>query len=69
MTREEIALQLTLKKLDDLQFTSTPHENNSEFNKKLGEEIANIYNNVYKNLTCLDINPLNSIDSNDIQVF
>ncbi len=53
MSKEEIALQLTLPKLDCLQFTtsaSCSSSNNSEFNKKLGEEIANIYNNVYKNL-------------------
>lgn len=53
MTKEEIALQLTLKKLDCLQFTThttSPSSDNAEFNKKLGEEIANIYNNVYKNL-------------------
>ena len=53
MSKEEIALQLTLKKLDCLQFTThtaSPSSNNLEFNKKLGEEIANIYNNVYKNL-------------------
>lgn len=53
MTKEEIALQLTLQKLDCLQFTTktAPGCNtNTDFNKKLGEEIANIYNNVYKNL-------------------
>ena len=53
MSKEEIALQLTLKKLDCLQFTtytSSNASNNVDFNKKLGEEIANIYNNVYKNL-------------------
>lgn len=53
MTKEEIALQLALKKLDNLLFTSYRADNvsdNSEFNQKLGEEIANIYNNVYKNL-------------------
>lgn len=54
MSKEEIALQLTLKKLDCLQFTagcaSSTSPTNTDFNKKLGEEIANIYNNVYKNL-------------------
>ena len=53
MTLEEIALQLTLKKLDCLQFTahaSAASSDNSNFNEKLGEEIANIYNSVYKNL-------------------
>lgn len=53
MSKEEIALQLTLKKLDCLQFTthsSTSLNENSNFNQKLGEEIANIYNSVYKNL-------------------
>ena len=53
MSKEEIALQLTLQRLDCLQFTahaSSTNEDNSNFNKKLGEEIANIYNNVYNNL-------------------
>lgn len=53
MSKEEIALQLTLQKLDCLQFTqhiSTSGDSNNIFNAKLGEEIANIYNNVYKNL-------------------
>ena len=55
MTKEEIALQLTLAKLDCLQFTTyaaAASDTNTEFNKKLGEEIANIYNNVYNNLDC-----------------
>ena len=53
MSKEEIALQLTLPKLDCLQFTahiSSTNEGSLNFNKKLGEEIANIYNNVYNNL-------------------
>lgn len=54
MTKEEIALQLTLKKLDDLHPTTycsaSPDKNNANFNEQLGVQIANIYNAVYKNL-------------------
>lgn len=52
MSKEEIALQLTLQKLDCLQFTAqrSSFSENTNFNKKLGEEIANIYNSVYANL-------------------
>ena len=56
MSKEEIALQLTLAKLDCLQFTthvsSSTSSENSKFNQALGEEIANIYNSVYNNLDC-----------------
>ena len=54
-SREEIALELTISKLDCLQFTSyrdSDVSKNANFNKKLGEEIANIYNAVYNNLDC-----------------
>lgn len=57
MSKEEIALQLTLKKLDCLQFTAYRDNDvtkNANFNKKLGEEIANIYNSVYNNLVDFD---------------
>ncbi len=57
MSKEEIALQLTLKKLDCLQFTahcSSPSLN-ADFNIKLGEEIASIYNTIYSNLKLDDI--------------
>ncbi len=60
MSKEEIALQLTLAKLNCLQFTihssSSTSPDNNIFNQKLGEEIANIYNNVYNNLDCYKSN-------------
>lgn len=73
MTKEEIALQLTLSKLDCLQFTThaaVAANTNVEFNKKLGEEIANIYNNVYNNLDCYKNTPTKLEDViNDVKTF
>ena len=56
MTREEIALQLALSKMADLQPSvgccDSANEQNSKYNKSLGEEIANLYNAIYNNLDC-----------------
>lgn len=75
MSKEEIALQLTLAKLDFLQLSrgcaSSPCSQNSDFNIALGKEIANIYNSIYNNLDCYKPSDSNldsiSID-NDLEI-
>lgn len=54
MTKEEIALQLTLSRIDRLCYTKNstidPSSENEKFNIALGEQIATIYNTIYKNI-------------------
>lgn len=56
MSKEEIALQLTLSQITNLRPTvscySSPCSENQKYNQALGEQIAEIYNSVYNNLDC-----------------
>jgi len=54
MTKEEIALQLALKKLDCLSIKSLSSDNTETFNTGLGKQIASLYNAIYSNLNCFD---------------
>ncbi|MEF2640781.1 MAG: hypothetical protein U0O04_00020 [Clostridia bacterium] len=57
MTKEEIALQLTLAKLPSLQKTmcTNSYDDNIEYNKELGIQVASLYTTIYQNLNCLDV--------------
>lgn len=65
MSKEEIALQLALSKIQDLQPSKgcslSPSDENSTYNEALGKEIANLYNAIYNNLNCYKL----SNDSDD----
>lgn len=52
MTKEEIALQLALSKVNCLQKTKSAnnYKESEEFNIELGKQISNLYNTIYKNL-------------------
>lgn len=71
MSKEEIALQLTLSQINKLLPTvgcvSSPSSENANFNQALGEEIAHMYNAVYNNLDCHKY-ATNDIDSNEDMV-
>ena len=56
LSKEEIALQLALSQMANLQPSvgccASPDALNSAFNKSLGEEVASLYNAIYNNLDC-----------------
>ena len=48
MSKDEIALQLTLKSIENLSALSA--ESNEEYDKKLSKQVCDFYNYLYKNL-------------------
>ncbi len=57
MTKEEIALQLTLARIPNLRQTThaDSYDDNVKYNKELGIQVASLYATIYQNLSCLDI--------------
>lgn len=51
MTKEEIALQLSLKSLDTIKLAPS---SNDDINTYIGEEVAKRYNTIYNNLDCFN---------------
>jgi hypothetical protein len=48
VTRSDVALQLTLAKIKDVEYNA--HDDVDARNIDLGEQIARVYNTIYKNL-------------------
>ena len=65
-SREEIALQLTLKVFDKMYCPkSGEYTNTEDFNAKLADYVANSYNIIYNNIETNHPKPVSAINPND----
>ncbi len=60
MSKEEIALQLTLSRVNNLAKTTSANNytEGENYNAELGKQIALLYNTIYHNLDCYKPSPI-----------